>query len=210
MSKTLFDNIWDLHVVKSIADDMDVLYIDQHYIHEVTSPQAFDGIRSRQTSLFRPDKTIATADHNVPTLNHHLPIEDVESAHQVDTLEKNCKEFGIEYFGLGHPNQGIVHVIGPELGKTLPGTTIVCGDSHTSTHGAFGAIAFGIGTSQIEQVFASQCLVLARPKTMKIVLEGDVNPGVTAKDIILFIISRIGMHGATGYFIEYSGSVISK
>tara|TARA_B110000908_G_scaffold172516_1_gene240462 strand:+ start:3087 stop:4451 length:1365 start_codon:yes stop_codon:yes gene_type:complete len=210
MHKTLFDKVWDSHVVKHISDDMDVLYIDQHYIHEVTSPQAFNGIRARGISVFRPDKTLATADHNVPTVNQDQPIKDPQSLNQVNSLKANCQEFGIEHYGIGHKNQGIVHVIGPELGKTKPGMTIVCGDSHTSTHGAFGAIAFGIGTSQVEQVFAAQCLVLTKPKTMKIVIENDIAKGVTSKDITLFIISKLGMQGATGYFVEYTGAAIRK
>lgn len=207
MSKTLFDNIWDRHVVKNITDGLDVIYIDQHFIHEVTSPQAFDGIRERGVGVFRPGKCLATADHNVPTINQSEPIKDPASAHQVATLEKNCKEFGIELFGIGHENQGIVHIIGPDLGITQPGMTIVCGDSHTSTHGAFGTIAFGIGTSQVEQVLAAQSLVLTRPKTMKIQVDGKLNPAVTSKDVILYIISKLGTEGATGYFVEYAGEV---
>ncbi len=208
MSKTLFDKIWNQHVVKHISSDMDVIYIDQHYIHEVTSPQAFDGIRDRGLKIFRPNRTLATADHNVPTVNQHEKIKDPLSFNQVQALQSNCKEFDVEYFGIGHESQGIVHVIGPELGKTKPGMTIVCGDSHTSTHGAFGSIAFGIGTSQVEQVFASQCLVLTRPKTMKIVIENEISKGVTSKDITLYVISKLGTEGATGYFVEYSGAVI--
>ncbi|MNK03769.1 3-isopropylmalate dehydratase large subunit [compost metagenome] len=177
-------------------------------IHEVTSPQAFDGLRKRGIPVFRPKQTVATADHNVPTLNQHLPIKEELSRYQVDMLSKNCAEFGIELYGLGHPYQGIVHVIGPELGITLPGKTMVCGDSHTSTHGAFGAIAFGIGTSQVEQVFATQCLLQSKPKTMKIEVNGTLQKGVGAKDIILYIISKISAAGGTGYFIEYAGSAI--
>jgi 3-isopropylmalate/(R)-2-methylmalate dehydratase large subunit len=207
MANTLFDNIWDKHVVKSIAKDLDVVYIDQHFIHEVTSPQAFDGIRKRNIGVFRPEKCLATADHNVPTINQKDPIKDPESANQVASLEKNCAEFGIELYSMGHKNQGIVHIIGPDLGITQPGMTIVCGDSHTSTHGAFGAIAFGIGTSQVEQVLAAQSLVLNRPKTMKIEVNGTLKLGVTAKDVILYIISKLGTEGATGYFVEYAGEV---
>jgi 3-isopropylmalate/(R)-2-methylmalate dehydratase large subunit len=184
------------------------LYIDTHLIHEVTSPQAFDGLRKRGIGLFRPKQTVATADHNVPTLNQHLPIKEELSRYQVDMLTKNCAEFGVELYGLGHPFQGLVHVIGPELGITLPGKTMVCGDSHTSTHGAFGAIAFGIGTSQVEQVFATQCLQQSKPKTMKIEVNGELRKGVGAKDIILYIISKISAAGGTGYFVEFAGSAI--
>ncbi len=210
MKKTLFDKVWDQHLVKHISEDMDVLYIDQHYIHEVTSPQAFNGIRERGVPLFRPLRTLATADHNIPTVNQTQPIKDPQSSNQVATLKTNCAEFDIEHYGIGHENQGIVHVIGPELGKTKPGMTIVCGDSHTSTHGAFGSIAFGIGTTQVEQVFASQCLVLTRPKTMNIIVQNKINKGVSAKDIVLYIISKLGIHGGTGYFIEFSGTVIDQ
>jgi 3-isopropylmalate/(R)-2-methylmalate dehydratase large subunit len=208
MGKTLVEKIWDAHVVKRDAGFPDILYIDTHFIHEVTSPQAFDGLRKRGLPVFRPAQTIATADHNVPTLNQHLPIQETLSRYQVDMLTKNCAEFGIELYGLGHPFQGIVHVIGPELGITLPGATIVCGDSHTSTHGAFGAIAFGIGTSQVEQVLATQCLLQQPPKTMRITVDGELGPGVSAKDIILYIIAKISAAGGTGYFIEYAGSTI--
>ena len=208
MPRTLFDKIWDAHIVRSIAGGQDVLYIDRHLIHEVTSPQAFDELAARDLSLFRPSQIIATADHNVPTLNQHLPIEEPLSRSQVDKLTENCEKYGIELYGLGHQRQGIVHVIGPELGLTQPGLTMVCGDSHTSTHGAFGAVAFGIGTSQVAQVMASQCLLLSRPKRMRISVEGDLRPGVTAKDIILYIISQLGTGGATGHFVEYAGSAI--
>ena len=208
MAKTLVEKIWDAHIVKSAEGFPDVLYIDTHLIHEVTSPQAFNGLRQRGLPVFRPKQTIATADHNVPTLNQHLPIKEELSRFQVDTLTKNCAEFGIKLFGLGHPFQGIVHVIGPELGITLPGKTIVCGDSHTSTHGAFGAIAFGIGTSQVEQVLATQCLLLQKPKTLRIEVNGTLEKGVTAKDMILYIIAQISAAGGTGYFIEYAGSAI--
>ncbi len=208
MSKTLVEKIWDAHVVKREEGFPDIIYIDTHLIHEVTSPQAFDGLRKGGIPVFRPKQTVATADHNVPTLNQHLPIKEELSRYQVDMLTKNCAEFGIELYGLGHPYQGIVHVIGPELGITLPGKTMVCGDSHTSTHGAFGAIAFGIGTSQVEQVFATQCLLQSKPKTMKIEVNGTLQKGVGAKDIILYIISKISAAGGTGYFIEYAGSAI--
>jgi 3-isopropylmalate/(R)-2-methylmalate dehydratase large subunit len=207
-SKTLFEKIWDPHVVKTIEEGPSVLYIDKHLIHEVTSPQAFKGLDDRGLPVFRPKQIVATADHNVPTENQHLPIKEALSRVQVDTLEKNCKKFGIELYGLGHPYQGIVHVIGPELGITLPGMTIVCGDSHTSTHGAFGTIAFGIGTSEVEMVMATQCLMQTRPRLMRINVEGKLNPGVLSKDIILYIISKISASGATGFAVEYAGSAI--
>ena len=208
MSNTLFDKIWDKHIITSVEGGMNVLYIDRHFIHEVTSPQAFDGLRARNIPVARTKQTIATADHNVPTINQHLPIAEPLSRFQVEKLTENCDAFGIELYGLGHDFQGIVHVIGPELGVTLPGMTIVCGDSHTSTHGAFGAIAFGIGTSQVEQVMAAQCLLQTRPKTMRINVEGDLENGVGAKDIILYIISKLSASGGTGYFVEYAGSAI--
>ncbi|RNI21921.1 3-isopropylmalate dehydratase large subunit [Rufibacter latericius] len=207
MAKTLLDKIWAAHVVKSIpGGGLDVFYIDRHLIHEVTSPQAFDEIEHRGLPLFRKEQIVATADHNVPTKNQHLPIAEPLSRFQVDKLSENCAKYDIELYGLGHENQGIVHVIGPELGLTQPGMTIVCGDSHTSTHGAFGAIAFGIGTSQVAQVMASQCLLLSKPKSMRITVEGEVKNGVTAKDVILYVISKLGTGGATGYFVEYAGS----
>ncbi len=205
---TLFDKIWDSHVVKSIEGGPDVLYIDQHYIHEVTSPQAFNGLKTRGVTVFRPERTLATADHNIPTLNQDKPIRDELSAKQVDTLAANCKEYGIRYYGLNHPMNGIVHVIGPELGHTRPGMTIVCGDSHTSTHGAFGTIAFGIGTSEVEMVLATQCILQPKPKKMRITVNGTLSRGVTPKDVVMYIISRISASGATGYFVEYAGSVI--
>src|SRR5215210_3043491 len=208
MGKTLFDKIWDKHVVKSIPNGPSVLYIDKHFIHEVTSPQAFAGIEKRGLKVFRPTQVVATADHNVPTINQHLPIRDHLSRLQVNQLIENRSKHGIELYGLGHPFQGIVHVIGPELGLTQPGMTIVCGDSHTSTHGAFGCIAFGIGTSEVEMVFASQCVLQSRPKLMRINIEGRLNEGVVSKDIILYIISKISASGATGYFVEYAGSAI--
>src|SRR6202166_2140671 len=206
--KTLFEKIWDPHVVKTIEEGPSVLYIDKHFIHEVTSPQAFKGLDDRGLSVFRPGQIVATADHNVPTENQHLPIKEALSRLQVDTLEKNCKKFGIELYGLGHPYQGIVHVIGPELGITLPGMTIVCGDSHTSTHGAFGTLAFGIGTSEVEHVLATQCLPQKNPATMQIRVNGKLAEGVTAKDIALGIIGRIGTDGATGHVIEYAGDAV--
>lgn len=195
-------------MVKTIAGGPSVLYIDKHFIHEVTSPQAFKGLEQRGLKVFRPKQVVATADHNVPTLNQHLPIKEALSRIQVEQLKKNCAEFGIELYGLGHPYQGIVHVIGPELGITQPGMTIVCGDSHTSTHGAFGTIAFGIGTSEVEMVLATQCLMQTRPKLMRINVEGNLNKGVVSKDIILYIIAQISASGATGYAVEYAGSAI--
>jgi 3-isopropylmalate/(R)-2-methylmalate dehydratase large subunit len=210
MGLTLFDKIWNSHVVQEIPDGPSVLYIDRHFIHEVTSPQAFRGIEKRGLQLFRPKQIVATADHNVPTLHQHLPIRDELSRLQVQQLIENCGRHDIELYGLGHPNQGIVHVIGPELGVTQPGMTIVCGDSHTSTHGAFGTIAFGIGTSEVEMVFASQCLLQSKPRQMRIHIEGTLMPGVVAKDIILFIIAQISASGATGYFVEYAGSAIRQ
>lgn len=208
MGKTLFDKVWDAHVVTEIPGGNQVLYIDRHLIHEVTSPQAFNGLRRRNLPLLRKDRIVATADHNVPTIDQDKPISEPLSAKQVRMLTENCAEFDVPLYGLGHPYQGIVHVIGPELGITRPGITMVCGDSHTSTHGAFGAIAFGIGTSQVEQVMATQCLLLTKPKKMRINVEGDLAPGVTAKDIILHVISQLGTGGGTGYFVEYAGSAI--
>lgn len=207
-SKTLFEKIWDKHVVKSIENGPDVLFIDTHFIHEVTSPQAFAGLEKRGLSVYNPARVVATADHNVPTINQHLPIREELSRKQVEKLIENCKNHNIELYGLGHPYQGIVHVIGPELGITQPGMTAVCGDSHTSTHGAFGSIAFGIGTSEVEMVLATQCLLQSKPKLMRINVEGDLNTGVVSKDIILYIIAQISASGATGYFVEYAGSAI--
>lgn len=208
MGKTLFEKIWDRHVVRVIDGGPSVLYIDKHLIHEVTSPQAFKGLEKRGLEVFRPKQVVATADHNVPTIDQHLPIKEELSRVQVETLNKNCEKNGIELYGLGHKFQGIVHVIGPELGITQPGMTIVCGDSHTSTHGAFGSIAFGIGTSEVEMVLATQCLLQSKPKLMRINIEGDLKPGVLSKDIILYIISKISASGATGYAVEYAGSAI--
>ncbi|TAH03828.1 MAG: 3-isopropylmalate dehydratase large subunit [Sphingobacteriales bacterium] len=210
MAKTIFDKIWDKHVVTTIEGGPSVLYIDRHLIHEVTSPQAFKGLSQRGLPVFRPQQVVATADHNVPTLNQHLPIAEELSRKQVEALKENCEAFGIELYGLGHPYQGIVHVIGPELGVTQPGMTMVCGDSHTSTHGAFGTIAFGIGTSEVEMVLATQCLLQSRPKLMRINVDGTLKPGVLSKDIILHIISLISASGATGYFVEYAGSAIRE
>jgi 3-isopropylmalate/(R)-2-methylmalate dehydratase large subunit len=206
--KTLFDKIWDSHVIEVIAGGPSIIYIDKHLVHEVTSPQAFAGIEKRGLSVFRPQNTVATPDHNVPTIDQHLPIRDQLSRFQVAKLTENCERHGITLYGLNHPYQGIVHVIGPELGITQPGMTIVCGDSHTSTHGAFGSVAFGIGTSEVEMVLASQCIMQPKPKKMKINVEGKTGKGVTAKDIVLYIISKITASGGTGYFIEFAGSAI--
>ena len=208
MATTLFDKIWDAHVVQAIENGPQVIYIDKHFIHEVTTPQAFAGLDKKGIPVFRPKQTIATADHNVPTKNQLQPIKEALSRKQVDTLIENCQKHNIELYGLGHPFQGIVHVIGPELGITQPGLTIVCGDSHTSTHGAFGAIAFGIGTSEVEQVLATQCILQTKPKKMRINVDGILGKGVTSKDIILYIISKISTSGGTGYFVEYAGSAI--
>ena len=210
MSNTLFDKIWDSHVVERIDNGPNVFLIDKHFIHEVTSPQAFDELKRKKIKVFDPKKIVATVDHNVPTLNQHLAIKDELSRNQVEKLKLNCIENNIELYDLGNPNQGIVHVIGPELGITQPGMTIVCGDSHTSTHGAFGAIAFGIGTSQVAQVLASQCLLLNKPKKMRINVNGVLNKNVTPKDVILYIISKLGTDGGTGFFVEYAGDVFEK
>lgn len=210
MKKTLFDKVWDSHVVKSVPGGPDVLFIDRHMVHEVTSPVAFLGLKNRGTKVLHPERTFATADHNTPTLNQHLPVEDPLSANQLAALEQNAKEHGISYWGLGHEKNGIVHVVGPEYGITVPGATIVCGDSHTSTHGAFGAIAFGIGTSEVEMVLASQCIMQPKPKSMRIHIEGEVGNGVTPKDVALYIISKLSTSGATGYFVEYTGPVFEK
>lgn len=208
MGKTLFEKIWEKHIVKTIPNGPSVLYIDKHFIHEVTSPQAFTGLRNRGIKVWRPQQIVATADHNVPTLNQHLPIKEELGRLQVEALIKNCAENNIELYGLGHPYQGIVHVIGPELGITQPGMTIVCGDSHTSTHGAFGSIAFGIGTSEVEMVMATQCLLQTKPKLMRINVEGELHSGVVSKDIVLYILSKITSSGATGYAVEFAGSAI--
>lgn len=207
-AKTLFDKIWDAHVVTSVNDGPTQLYIDRHLCHEVTSPQAFAGLRARGLKVFRPQQTTLTADHNIPTMEQNKPIRDEISRFQVDTLAKNAADFDLTYYGLGNPKNGIVHVVGPENGYTQPGMTIVCGDSHTSTHGAFGAIAFGIGTSEVEMVLTSQCILQSRPKTMRINFEGKLQKGVSAKDLALFMIAQMTTGGATGYFVEYSGEVI--
>lgn len=207
MSKTLFDKVWDSHVVRKIDNGPDVVFIDRHLVHEVTSPVAFLGLKTRNIPVLYAERTFATADHNTPTLNQHLPVSDPLSANQLKALEENAQQHNIPYWGLGHEKNGIVHVIGPENGITLPGATIVCGDSHTSTHGAFGAIAFGIGTSEVEMVLASQCIMQPKPKRMRITINGELNRAVTPKDVALFIISKLSTSGATGYFVEYSGDV---
>ena len=210
MKKTLFDKVWDSHVVSSVKNGPDILYIDKHLIHEVTSPQAFNVLEEKGIPLFRPNQVVATADHNVPTENQHLPIQDALSRKQVSQLTKNCEAHGINLFGLGHPYQGIVHVIGPELGVTQPGMTMVCGDSHTSTHGAFGTIAFGIGTSQVAQVFASQCVLVDKPKSMRVVVSGKLHPAVEPKDVVLYVIAKLGTDAGTGYFVEFAGNVFEE
>ncbi|MDT0552006.1 3-isopropylmalate dehydratase large subunit [Urechidicola vernalis] len=207
MSKTLFDKVWDSHVVRKIEDGPDVFFIDRHLIHEVTSPVAFLGLKTRGINVLYPERTFATADHNTPTIDQHLPVKDPLSANQLKALEDNSKEHGISHWGLGHRNNGIVHVVGPENGITLPGATIVCGDSHTSTHGAFGAIAFGIGTSEVEMVLSTQCIMQPKPKKMRINVNGKLGTGVSPKDVGLYIISQLTTSGATGYFVEYAGDV---
>lgn len=205
---TLFDKIWDAHTVKVLDGGASVLYIDRQYIHEVTSPQAFAGLRQRGIGVFRPEQVTASPDHNIPTINQHLPIGDNQSAEQVATLERNCAENGIRIFPIGEAHNGIIHVIGPQTGLTQPGMTIVCGDSHTSTHGAMGCIAFGIGTSEVEMALASQCILQSKPKSMRINIEGELRQGVCSKDIILYIISKLGTGGGTGHFVEFAGSTI--
>mgnify|MGYP001028118950 FL=1 len=208
MPQTLFDKIWDAHVVNRIPDGPDQLYIDRHYCHEVTSPQAFEGLRRRGIRVMRPERTVCSPDHNIPTINQDRPIADPVSRNQVDTLTRNATEFCVTLYGLGHPKNGIIHVIGPENGLTLPGQTLVCGDSHTSTHGALGAVAFGIGTSEVEMVLASQCIIQPKPKKMRITVDGTLRSRVTAKDIALYIIAQMTTGGATGYFVEYAGEAI--
>ena len=205
---TLFDKIWDAHTVKTLDGGSCVLYIDRQYIHEVTSPQAFAGLRQRGIGVFRPQQVTASPDHNIPTQNQHLPIAEPQSAEQVATLERNCKENGITIFPIGSERNGIIHVIGPQTGLTQPGMTIVCGDSHTSTHGALGCVAFGIGTSEVEMALASQCILQSKPKSMRINVEGELGKGVCSKDIILYIISKLGTGGGTGHFVEFAGSAI--
>ncbi|MBQ7822629.1 MAG: 3-isopropylmalate dehydratase large subunit [Bacteroidaceae bacterium] len=206
--KTLFDKIWDAHVIQQVEGGPTQLYIDRHYCHEVTSPQAFNGLRERGLKVFRPQQTTCSPDHNIPTLNQDKPIQDPVSRNQVETLTRNAQEFGLTLWGLGNARNGIIHVIGPENGLTQPGMTIVCGDSHTSTHGAFGAVAFGIGTSEVEMVLASQCILQPKPKKMRINIEGKRKKGVTAKDIALYVISKMTTGGATGYFVEFAGQAI--
>lgn len=206
--KTLFDKIWDSHTVSTVQDGPTQLYIDRHFCHEVTSPQAFNGLRTRGLKVLRPDRTTLTADHNTPTINQDQPVKDPISKNQLDTLSKNAQEFGLTLYPLGNIKNGVVHIIGPENGYTQPGMTIVCGDSHTSTHGAFGAIAFGIGTSEVEMVLATQCILQSRPKTMRITFNGKLGKDVTSKDVALYMISKLTTGGATGYFVEYAGEVI--
>ncbi|MDR0427133.1 MAG: 3-isopropylmalate dehydratase large subunit [Dysgonamonadaceae bacterium] len=208
--KTLFDKIWDSHVVSTVEDGPTQLYIDRMYCHEVTSPQAFNGLRKRELKVFRPEKITCVADHNIPTINQEQPIQDPVSKNQVDALGKNAEEFGLTYYPIGHEKSGIVHVIGPETGLSLPGMTMVCGDSHTSTHGAMGAVAFGIGTSEVEMVLATQCVFQSKPKTMRISVKGKLKPFVTAKDMALYIISKMTTGGATGYFVEYAGEAVKS
>lgn len=208
MPSTLFDKIWDSHAVSVMDGGPTQLYIDRHYCHEVTSPQAFDGLRNRGIGVFRPERTFCSPDHNIPTHDQDKPIADPVSHHQVATLVNNARDFGLTLFGMCHEKNGIIHVIGPENGLTLPGFTIVCGDSHTSTHGAFGAVAFGIGTSEVEMVLASQCILQPKPKTMRININGRLGDGVTAKDVALYIIAKMTTGGATGYFVEYAGEVV--
>lgn len=208
MANTLFDKIWDRHVVQQVQDGPEQLYIDRLYMHEVTSPQAFAGMRARGLKCLRPERIFCMPDHNTPTHDQDKPIEDPVSRKQVDTLAQNASDFGLTHFGMLHPDNGIIHVVGPEQGLSLPGMTIVCGDSHTSTHGAMGAVAFGIGTSEVEMVMASQCILQAKPKSMRISVCGKLGKGVTAKDVALYIMSKITTSGATGYFVEYAGDTI--
>ncbi|WP_291089665.1 3-isopropylmalate dehydratase large subunit [Empedobacter sp. UBA7494] len=208
--RTLFDKVWDAHVVSQVENGPQVIYIDKHLIHEVTSPQAFAELEARNIPIFRPNQIVATADHNVPTINQDKPVRDPLSKQQLEQLAINCEKNNITFYGLGHPYQGIVHIIAPELGVTQPGMSMVCGDSHTSTHGAFGAIAFGIGTSQVAQVFASQCLLMNKPKSMRITVNGKLNPNVQPKDVILYIISKVGTNAGTGFFCEYAGDVFEN
>ncbi len=207
---TLFDKIWDRHVVQNVEDGPTQLYIDRLYCHEVTSPQAFDGMRARGLKCFRPEKIFCMPDHNTPTHDQDKPIEDPVSKKQVDTLAKNAQEFGLTHYGMLSKDNGIIHVVGPEKGLSLPGMTIVCGDSHTSTHGAMGAVAFGIGTSEVEMVMASQCILQQKPKSMRITIDGQLQAGVTAKDVALYLMSQLTTSGATGYFVEYAGEVVRE
>jgi 3-isopropylmalate/(R)-2-methylmalate dehydratase large subunit len=209
-ARTLFDKIWDAHVVTETQGGPTQLYIDRMYCHEVTSPQAFEGLRKRGLKVFRPQRITCMPDHNIPTKHQERPIQDPVSKNQVDTLDKNVKEFGLQYFPIGHIQNGIIHVVGPETGLSLPGMTLVCGDSHTSTHGAVGAVAFGIGTSEVEMVLATQCVLQSRPQTMRITINNRLKPGVTAKDLALYLIARMTTGGATGYFVEYSGEAVKN
>ena len=210
MKKTLFDKVWDAHVVKEMKNKLQILYIDKHLIHEVTSPQAFNELEQRGIPVFRPEQIVATADHNTPTTDQHLPVKDEMSRKQLKQLNKNCAKNNITLYDLGHKYNGIAHVMAPELGITQPGMTMVCGDSHTSTHGAFGTVAFGIGTSQVAQVFASQSLLLEKPKSLRITVDGTLKPGVLPKDVILYIIAKLGTNSGTGYFCEYAGTVFEE
>ncbi|CAM1371746.1 3-isopropylmalate dehydratase large subunit [Tenacibaculum xiamenense] len=210
MGKTLFDKVWDAHVVETIPNGPQILYIDKHLIHEVTSPQAFNELEDRNIPIARPNQIVATADHNTPTVDQHLPVKDELSRNQLEQLTKNCEKNNITLYGLGHKYNGIVHVMAPELGITQPGMTMVCGDSHTSTHGAFGTIAFGIGTSQVAQVFASQCLLLEKPKSLRVNVNGKLKKGVLPKDVILYVIAKLGTNSGTGYFCEYAGNVFEE
>jgi 3-isopropylmalate/(R)-2-methylmalate dehydratase large subunit len=210
VKKTLFDKVWDAHVVKEMKNKLQILYIDKHLIHEVTSPQAFNELEQRGIPVFRPEQIVATADHNTPTTDQHLPVKDEMSRKQLEQLNKNCAKNNITLYDLGHKYNGIAHVMAPELGITQPGMTMVCGDSHTSTHGAFGTIAFGIGTSQVAQVFASQSLLLEKPKSLRITVDGTLKPGVLPKDVILYIIAKLGTNSGTGYFCEYAGTVFEE
>ena len=210
MANTLFDKIWDKHVVQQVKDGPQQLYIDRLYCHEVTTPQAFEGMRARGLKCFRPQQVFCMPDHNIPTHDQDKPIADPVGRAQVEALERNAAEFGLTYWGMGHPKNGIIHVVGPERGLSLPGMTIVCGDSHTSTHGAVGAVAFGIGTSEVEMVLASQCLLQQKPKSMRISIEGTLGKGVTAKDVALYLMAKLTNSGATGYFVEYAGSTVRQ
>jgi 3-isopropylmalate/(R)-2-methylmalate dehydratase large subunit len=207
---TLFEKIWNKHIVTTVEDGPTQLYIDRMYCHEVTSPQAFEGLRKRGLQVFRPQQITCMPDHNIPTKNQELPIQDAISRNQVETLDRNAKEFGVNYYPIGHAKNGIIHVVGPETGLSLPGMTMVCGDSHTSTHGAVGAVAFGIGTSEVEMVLATQCVFQSKPKTMRITVKNQLQPGVTAKDLALYIISKMTTGGATGYFVEYAGEAVEN
>ena len=208
MNRTLFDKIWDAHVVSTVEEGPTQLYIDRMYCHEVTSPQAFDGMRNRGLKVFRPEQITCMPDHNIPTIHQESPIADPVSKIQVDTLTKNAHDFGLTHYQMGNEKNGIIHVVGPEIGLSLPGMTLVCGDSHTSTHGALGAVAFGIGTSEVEMVLATQCVFQSRPKTMRINITGKLSPGVTSKDLALYVIAKVTTGGATGYFVEYAGEAI--